>query len=245
MKNRLNISIDDVSPHPMSSIRVVDRCMHLLGEFPDLKFSLFVPASYWRTIGPTATKKPLRLDEFPSFCDELRSLPTSNFEIGFHGNFHGIPGKSNNDELEWIDYKQADAVIKEMKSVVAAAGLIDIFKPMIRPPAWRMSPHVFDACIDNGIDLFALSSDEYALKTYRGAHIGKRVVFYDCCPPHKPLFLRERTEVLYHACEWDGNWLGPELYDELEQFLLSTRISSSDGTPASDGVEFVFMDGLL
>ena len=32
MPNNVNISIDDVSPHPRSSIRVVDRCFEILDK---------------------------------------------------------------------------------------------------------------------------------------------------------------------------------------------------------------------
>ena len=37
-KNKLNVSIDDVSPHEKSSIKVVERCFELIKIFPDIKF---------------------------------------------------------------------------------------------------------------------------------------------------------------------------------------------------------------
>ena len=65
---KVNISIDDVSPHPMSSVGVIDRCMEVIEEFPDVKFTLFIPAAYWRTTRPeVATTKPLNLSDFPDF----------------------------------------------------------------------------------------------------------------------------------------------------------------------------------
>ena len=52
MRSLVNISIDDVSPHPRSSIKVLDRCHELISDYPDIKFTLFVPISYWRTMRP-------------------------------------------------------------------------------------------------------------------------------------------------------------------------------------------------
>ena len=38
LKNyKVNVSIDDVSPHPKSSIKVLDRCYELIEEFKDGK----------------------------------------------------------------------------------------------------------------------------------------------------------------------------------------------------------------
>ena len=54
---KINISIDDVSPHQFSSTNVLDRCFELIQAFPDIKFTLFVPVAYWRTIKPTTTTK--------------------------------------------------------------------------------------------------------------------------------------------------------------------------------------------
>ena len=68
--NNINISIDDVSPHPHSSIKVLDRCFELINIYPDIKFTLFIPLAYWRTVRPDiSTKKPLILSEFPDFCN--------------------------------------------------------------------------------------------------------------------------------------------------------------------------------
>ena len=71
------------------------------------KFTLFVPVAYWRTRGHTATEKPLILNEHREFCEILKLLPKTNFEIGYHGLLHGIPGISNNDEFQNLNYEQA------------------------------------------------------------------------------------------------------------------------------------------
>ena len=75
MQSLLNISIDDVSPHPKSSISVVKRCFELIDVFPDIKFSLFVPVSYWRTVRrEIATPQPLQINLYPEFCESLRKI---------------------------------------------------------------------------------------------------------------------------------------------------------------------------
>lgn len=220
MRDLVNISIDDVSPHPLSSVKVLDQCKRILSKFPDAKFSLFVPTSYWRTIGPTMTRLPLQLDKHAEFCEVLRGLSKDSFEVCYHGYHHGIPTISNNDELQSINLHDALDVIAHMINIANVAGLNDVFKPILRPPAWRMSAAAFDACEALGIKTFALSPDEYAMKTYGGALTGRNVVFYNCCPPTKPLQLFQKTEIVYHACEWDKNYLSEAMTNDLMSFLL-------------------------
>jgi uncharacterized protein DUF2334 len=231
--NRINISIDDISPHPRSSTRVLKQCFRVIEKFPDVKFTLFIPIAYWRTQGVTATSTELSIDAFPAFCDELKALPKKNFELAYHGLNHGIPGRSNNDELQNIDLDEARGIIGRMKAIVTKAGLIDEFKGILRPPAWRMSPDAFQACLEAGITTFALSPDDYALSTYGGIEKNVRAVFFNVAPPFRPLAAFLSTEVVYHACEWDKNYLSDQLTDELLKFLEQNRF------------EFVFLEGLL
>lgn len=235
MKARLNISIDDVSPHPMSSTSVLWRCQRVLREFPDARFTLFVPTAYWRTMGHTATSEALWLDRHAGFCNELAALDPKSFEIGYHGLHHGIPGESNNDELQHLSYEDALYVMDQMLGGAYNAKMEAFFKPILRPPAWRMSPGAFKAAEEKGIRTFALSPDGYAMATYAGAQEGRRVVYYDCCPPSKPLRLLEKTEIVYHACEWDSNHLDDSACDRLMEFLTRHR----------DDYEFCFIEGLL
>ena len=82
--NKLNISIDDVSPHPLSSTKVLNSCRTIINRFPDVKISLFVPASYWRTVRQgVITNIPLQLDLpiFKDFCEEIKNLNKDNFEL--------------------------------------------------------------------------------------------------------------------------------------------------------------------
>jgi len=234
---KINISIDDVSPHPRSSVKVIDRCFDLIREFKNIKFTLFVPAAYWRTIKPgTATNQPLFINHYKGFCDFLLELPKKNFEIGYHGFFHGIPGQTDNDEFWHLNYEQSLLIFKNMFEVVNAANLKDTFSPIFRPPAWRMSPEAITAARDVGFEILALSPKEYAKKIYNGAEdkFGD-IVYFTCNPPWDELQLEEKTEVVYHACEWDKNYLGEERSGELVEFLQKNQ----------NKIDFCFMKEML
>jgi len=239
MQSLVNISIDDVSPHPKSSTRVLERCHELIAIFPDIKFTLFVPTAYWRTVKREAvTSKPLQIDLFPEFCNEIRSLNKDNFEVCYHGHYHGIPGKSDNDELRNLSYDEMIVLITEMRSIVKKADLSSVFKEIIRPPAWRMSPESIVASKAAGIELLALSSDVYpdGSLDYKGEDKKfKNTVYYNVCPPFKPLSLFEKTEIVYHACEWDKNYLSKEMTKDLAEFLKNNRAN----------YRFSFISGLI
>jgi hypothetical protein len=237
MPNLVNISIDDVSPHPLSSTKVLKHCHNLISLFPNIKFSLFVPMAYWRTIKKeTKTKYPLEIDEFKDFCQELNLLSDDNFELCFHGVYHGIPGKSDNDEFQSIDYRNTIYKIEKMKEIAIKAGLQSKFKNIFRPPAWRMSSEAIKAFRDKNFKILALSPAEYAVKTYNKEHLNKNdVVFYNCNPPFIPLKLYEKTEIVYHACEWDKNYLCSKKTDELKSFILKNQ----------DTIKFSFIEELV
>lgn len=234
--NKVNISIDDVSPHPNSSTKVLERCYELISVFPEIKFSLFIPISYWRTVKPgISTTQPLQINLFPDFCNQLKLLPDENFEVCYHGFYHGIPGRSDNDEFEKLDYKNATERFKAMLHVVELAGLTDKFKMVFRPPAWRMSGDSIQAARDIGFKVLALSQKEYAKKTYGGIeNLKDDVVYYNCNPPFDSLVLSEKTEIVYHACEWDKNYLSKDLSKDLLDFLSKN----------TNNIKFSFLEDL-
>jgi peptidoglycan/xylan/chitin deacetylase (PgdA/CDA1 family) len=238
---KINVSIDDVSPHPYSSTKVLEQCHSLIQTFPDIKFTLFVPTAYWRTIKPgTTTQMPLAIDQFSDFCQVIRQLPKENFEIGYHGVLHGIPGKSDNDEFQSLSKDEANSKFNEMFKIVAKANLQNIFKPIFRPPAWRMSPGAIEAAKEAGIKVLALSPKDYAKMTYSGAENNfKKVVYYNYNPPIEdlPSILPENSnaiELVYHACEWDKNYFSAELAKKLSKWLQTHR-----------HVEFSFIEDLV
>ena len=218
---KLNISIDDVSPHPLSSIKVLERCHEMIEKFPDIKFTLFVPTAYWRTVREgVKTEKPLHLYDYPDFCQSLRNLNKKNFEVGYHGHFHGIPGTNDNDEFHSLTYEEASLKFKEINRVVEESNLREVFSPIFRPPAWRMSPGSILAAKDAGVQVLALSSREYAKSTYGGEDSNfQKVVYYTSAPPADTLSIQEKNELVYHACEWDKNYLSVSLANQLSEWI--------------------------
>ena len=229
---KVNISIDDVTPHPLSSTDVLDGCNHLIDLFPDIQISLFVPTAYWRTIKEvTRTPTPLQISNFPKFCQTLRDLPDKNYEIGFHGHYHGIPGQSDNDEFQHLNYSEASEKINLMFEEVRAAGLSDKFKKIFRPPAWRLSPDSFKALADNGFELFALTDLPHIKKVYSGEENNHPCTFSNQYPPIRELKVEENCGIVYHACEWDRNYLSRTMITDLKNFL----------DPLTDKIEFCFL----
>ena len=228
MSYKVNISIDDVSPHPKSSVMVVERCKEIIKLYPDIKFTLFIPVAYWQTIPrpgiQTSTHKPLSIDNYKKFCKYLKQLPEKNFELCYHGVYHGIPFKSNNDEFQYLNFEEAIQKFNLMFDITKKAGLFDKFKKIFRPPAWRMSPGSIKAAQDVGMEVLALSPDDYAKKTYQRADESfKSVVYYNVNPPFKELKLFDKTEMVYHACEWDKNYLDEEKKKELCNFIYKNK----------------------
>lgn len=232
---KVNISIDDVSPHPFSSMKVLKNCEKVVRHFPSVKFSLFIPIAYWRTIKPgIATSRPLFIYEYPDFCEALKSLSPENYEICFHGFYHGIPGKSDNDEFQHLTYDEALLKFSQINEAVKKSGLEHIFKPIFRPPAWRMSSGAIEAAKHVGINVLALSPKEYAKNTYCGADESfENVVYFTCNPPFDPLASHENNEIVYHACEWDRNYFSDEMSNDLIAWLHS-----------QENVEFSFIGDL-
>ena len=230
---KINISIDDVSPHPRSSHKILKQCEKLISEFPNIKFTLFIPIAYWRTFGDTATNNPLYLWNYKELCDILKNLDDKNFELGYHGFFHGIPGKSNNDEFKTLTQEEAEKKINFMEEGLKKAGLYKKFKKIFRPPAWRMSSGAIKAFKNKDFEILALSKQQYALDVYKGEQTNfSKVNYYNLNPPFIPLTVLDEKQlnIVYHACEWDKNYLDMNKVEELSNFLKTI-----------DNKEFVFM----
>lgn len=236
MPAKVNISIDDVSPHPLSSLKILEKCQRLLDVIPEAKFTLFVPISYWRTVTPNvSTQAPLQINLFPEFCESLRSLPSESYEIGYHGFHHGIPGNSDNDEFRDLNEDQSREVFQKMFDIVESAGLQDKFEKIFRPPAWRMSPPSFKVAKEFGIEILALLKEKYTDEHYQG-HDEKfdSVIYATCYPPIKNLEMSDKIEIVYHACEWDKNYLSDGQLDDLIDFLQN-----------NNNIEFCFMRDMI
>lgn len=208
---RINISVDDVCPHPKSSLKFLNLCDGLIGEFPDIKFTFFIPMAY-RLVG----ELEYRVDKYKKFCDEINVLSSSNFEIGWHGYNHDIWDKSfqcKNREFSHLDYKETSDIFDNMLRVAKDAGIIEKFIPVFRPPAFKISK---DAC---------LYCDNKKIIVSKSVNVN---------PPAKPLKLFDKTEILYHACEWDRSYFSEERCKELKNFLRDNI----------DSVKFVFIRDL-
>ena len=229
----INISIDDISPHPFSSSKVLQNCYKFIKVFPDIKFTLFIPIAYWRTCGDTLTKKPLYLWEDKELCKILSNLDKNNFELGYHGYFHGIPNKSNNDEFQNLSEGETDNKIKLMNEGLKKSGLLNSFKKIFRPPAWRMSPDSIKSFKKNNFEVLALSKQKYALDIYKNEQNNfPKVNYYNLNPPFIKLekINEKQLNIVYHACEWDKNYLSDLFTGELITFLKNI-----------ENKEFVFM----
>jgi len=220
MKTKINISIDDVSPHPKSSVKVLDRCFELIDLYRDIKISLFVPLAYWRTCRKdTSTPMPLNISNYPDFCEILKKLPKENFEICYHGYYHGIPHSSDNDEFRDLSYTETKEKINNMFTEVRNSGLEDTFQKIFRPPAWRLSKESFKAMNEEGFKLFALTDLDYAMAYYSGEEKVYPSTFSNQFPPFTGLYEEEKCGIVYHACEWDKNYLNKEKTTELINFI--------------------------
>ena len=227
---RINISIDDMCPHPQSSVLVLDRCYELLNDFPDIKFSLFIPMAYTRY-----REKSYPINQYKDFCFTLKNLSSETFEIGWHGYHHGILNKSNNNEFRYLDYKEACILLDKMFLMAKEAGVYDLFSPVLRPSAFWISPQAIQACSDMGIKTLALISSPQHKAEYNGADEQfENVVYYDYVAPNDPIVLKDALQIVYHACEWDQSYLSNEMTTKLRKFLKSKI----------DEIEFCFINDI-
>ena len=164
-KYKLNISIDDVSPHPRSSTAVLKQCERIIKKYPQAKFSIFIPLAHWRTRRPeVATRHPFIISDYPDFCDTLRNLPRDNYEICYHGYYHGIQGENDNNEFLDMNYDQASERFNLMKDVVKKAKLEEVLSQYLDLQTGKLGPEAWDALSDGGIELFAINDDEKVCK---------------------------------------------------------------------------------
>jgi predicted deacetylase len=231
--HKVNISIDDVSPHPQSSIKVLDRCFELIDIFPDIKFTLFIPSAYWRTKSQS-TESPLWLSRFPDFCEKIRDLSLHNFEVGYHGYYHGIPHHSNNSEFLYLSEEEALAKFALMIEEAKKAGLEKAFQPIFRPPAFKLTSGTITAAKKMGIKILALHPAMRYQEIYKKDTQGLKTVFATANPPFDPLDIKGETEIVYHACEWDKNYLSAAFTEQLKVELEKYK-----------GIKFCFMNELL
>lgn len=227
----INISIDDVSPFSISSTKVLNNCYDLIKIYPNIKFSLFIPMAYWRTIirGTdkycTITDKPMYLSEYPEFTKKLKELPKENFELCYHGFYHGIPYIDNNNEFKFLNYDEAICKFNKMFQEAKKSEIFNKIKPIFRPPGWGMSSESIIAAKDSGIKVLALSPDP----AHRDSYLKKdeefsKVSYFSSSPPWYPLNrLTTRTSIVYHACEWSPNYLSKSEVNKIINIIKNSN----------------------
>lgn len=223
---KINISIDDICPHPKSSEIILEKCFGLIDIFKDIKFTLFIPMAYTRL-----NEKSYHLSEYPEFCQVLKNLDSNYFELAWHGFLHGIPGKSNNDEFRYLDFRGAMEVFKSMFEVAENNGLKSIFKPIFRPPAFWMSGGSLMASKKMGIKILALSP--YMAYDHGNVALDQfaKIIYFDSLPPIYPLIKKDKVEIVYHASQWNKNILDKKQIEDLTSYISSSNKN-----------EFVFME---
>ena len=99
-----------------------------------------------------------------------------------------------------------------------------------------MSPYAIKSAKDKGIEILALSNRDYAKLTYKGEDKKfKNVVYENVNPPFLDLKIFPKTEIVYHACEWDKNYLCKDKTNDLIEFL-NLNISQ---------ISFSFLDEMI
>jgi predicted deacetylase len=223
-KNLINISIDDISPHPLSSFECIKVCEDIIKIYPDIKFTLYIPMGYWRKFDDknltTKTEKPLYLHEDPDLCKKLLNLPESNFELCYHGVYHS-DSKTNNDEFRNLSYKDACSRFEKMFDIAKKSNLYDRMKKIFRPPNFTMSPEAIRAAYDMKIEQIALSDHERIKKEYEESYaiFGENVSWFNVMYPWKEYKLYEKTSIIFHSCSWSKNYLDNDNAELLLDFL--------------------------
>ena len=187
---RLNVSIDDISPHPKIGMDALNRLREIV-ESHNIKVSLFVPTCVKR-FGDNE-KKYYLLEDYPKFVDELKSLP-QNFEICHHGHKHGKKDpKSNNDEFRYLSQQETVDILNRSREVFNNVGLT--VRPVLRPPGFWISKDAFKGCVEFGIKVLALNDSKRYMRSYgKAARRYKHVVFPGIQPKKK-----DAEEIFYHA----------------------------------------------
>lgn len=217
----INISIDDISPHPKMGLDCLRNLDSLLNKFPNIKISLFVPTSICRY--KFGEKKYCLLD-YPKFVEEIKKLP-NNFEICYHGHFHGNKvKKSNNDEFRYLDATKTQELLNTSYKIFKETGIS--VKNVFRPPGFWMSQWAFEGCKNFGIKTLALNRDKRYRKCYNRQHksfnnvvwVGKNTDY---------------IEMFFHAGKDQRNYIGKESV----KIIMNTINNYKD-------IEFVFLEQL-
>lgn len=211
MNTIVNISIDDVCPHPIMGMDAVNRLSGLLDLYPKLKCSLFVPTRLKRY---KYKEKDYPLENYPKFVDQLKSLPSENFEICYHGHFHGHKqNKSNNDEFRYLSALDTFDKLETSQIIFDSLGIK--VKPVFRPPGFWLGADAFLGCKEFGIKTLALNNDIKYSACYLGEQLKyDRVIFIGRQPNNQRFF-----EIMFHAGRDQKDFFNNIAFHELKTKL--------------------------
>ena len=144
MKYLVNISIDDISPHPMSNEKCLDICFDIIKLFPNIKFTLYIPMGYWRIFDDkgfrTKTEGPLYLNNYLDLCKKLKRLPKENFELCYHGVYHNDE-ICNNNEFGSLSYNDACQRFEKMYRLGNSLSMASIHKNFVSTFLFEFLPY--------------------------------------------------------------------------------------------------------
>ena len=88
---------------------------------------------------------------------------------------------------------------------------------------------------DAEIKILALSPKQIYKEIYQGEEENfDSIIYCTSNPPFGPLTLCDKTEIVYHACEWDKNYLDEQKTEDLARFLKNKI----------EDIDFCFMEVL-
>lgn len=226
---KFNLSLDDMSPHPRAGLNFesIEWCDKLIEKYPFLCINLFVPTSYCR-LGEG--QNDYHISKYRDWVNKLDALPKLNYRINFHGVNHSrqyYPSnqkryakypKSNNDEWQYLNYKDAQDLVTMMLQDFKAMGLSHV--KTFRPPGWKVSKDAVRALQDAKFGVIA-GSPEYYKKVKDVLNIKWVSYNYDLVSK-----IPAGDIVAYgHTSDWTNNYLNEDKYNLICRILDSDNFS--------------------
>ena len=182
---RVQIGIDDLCPRQSQSFELWENVDTLINA--GLKVDLFV------TFGMVRDQDgPYYLSDHFNFVDRLHEVSDiPGVALNVHGFHHSsvLPdGRvSNNDEFLYTGKEQLEERLNLIEHMIVKTGLD--FKPVFRPPAWKISQDGVDLLVKHGYThLSLISGVPTCSHIYQSLDLSKiKVHWCNSSPPDIPL----------------------------------------------------------